>query len=218
MEENRKQQLAISSSKPPASDEVAPSFAGNDNYNGDETKAITSPDQFMEGPQSGESTHENPTILRLEELTSMDPTAEVGFEIADSVGVLKLTNSSNPEMERAAEKASRGARLLQEGAKLVTESQQILGSATFHGQSDACCDLETEEYDLVEECYTLSLEIGQGGGIEELQGGYSEALVNHGVYASVKSQLASGKGTKIQTSSSAQAASQTQGTNKNGAA
>ena len=70
-----------------------------------------------------------PIIARLEELTSMDPTVEVGMEIADSVYLLNLINSANPEMRRAGLQAARGVKQLQNAADSVIHSQQMWRAA-----------------------------------------------------------------------------------------
>ena len=73
-----------------------------------------------------------PIIARLEELRSMNPTEEVGTEIADSVNLLNLINSANPEMQRAGLQAARGAKQLPKAAHSVIHSQQILRSARLN--------------------------------------------------------------------------------------
>lgn len=75
--------------------------------------------------------------------------------MVDSVCQLKLTNSANPEVERAAEKSSRGARLLKEGAKLVSESQQIMRSAIANEKksSSTLSPLEIKFYAILKEIW-----------------------------------------------------------------
>ncbi|KAK9271964.1 hypothetical protein L1049_002331 [Liquidambar formosana] len=68
-----------------------------------------------------------PVLLkRLKELSETSPpTDEVGLEIADSVHLLMLLNSSNPKFDMAAKKARGGAKLLQEGVSLLIEGLDL---------------------------------------------------------------------------------------------